>query len=104
MLGLTSAATMSESAAHSDSGRQLGQNPNHDAGRLDSQDIGNHQMDLVVRQQSNVLPKRCVWHWEGHAKADAALEGCVNGIWLVCDQYHNTYVGLQMMQQHTCSA
>ena len=47
------------------------------------------------------LPKRCIRHGEGHAEADAALEGGVNGVWLVGDQHHDADVTLQMMQQHT---
>ena len=53
---------------------------------------------------TNCLPEGCIWHGEGHAEADAALEGCVDGFWLVGDQHHNANVSLQMMQQHTYTA
>jgi len=59
------------------------------------------ELHLFRRQY---LPERSIWHGEGHAEADAALEGCVDGFWLVGDQHHNANVSLQMMQQHTYKA
>ena len=66
-------------------------------------------MDMWLTASLHVLgthcvPERCIWHGEGHAEADAALEGCVDGFWLVGDQHHDANMSLQMMQQHTYRA